>query len=136
MGRLKRDYYNYDQLEKKQRSKIVDLNEQLQKEKDKLESIKSKKRNLGLQYFSKKKRQEIYERAKEHGFSAEDLQRMSDFLDDVLWNQDMVDITSNSILALFQDAELFLDENDHTPIVKRILKWFGEIVSEDDRNDN
>lgn len=135
MGRQKKEYYNHDAQERKQKRIILDLNEQLEKEENVLKGIQTKKRNLGLQYFSKKKRKEIYDRAKQHGFSAEDLQRMEIFLDDEHWNQDEVSI-AGGILELFQNAEIFLDENEHISMMSKVLSWLGDRVSEDVDNDN
>ncbi|MBP3541347.1 MAG: hypothetical protein J6K72_05990 [Clostridia bacterium] len=136
MAKESKSFRTYAKEEIKLQQHILDLNTQVKASEKRLEEIRTKKRNAGLQYFSKEKRKEIFERAKNCGFSHKDLQAMEIYLEDEHWNQDEV-VILGGILQLFQNAEEFIEENEpQTSWIRSMITSLGTFVDEEENNDN
>lgn len=139
MNQAKKDFLKYKKAEEKQEQVVLDLQEKLNAAQLKLNQIKADKRDKGLQYYTLERRKDIVTRAQRCGFSAEDIEKMTYYLDDAHWNQDEVD-KDGGILETYQSAEEFLEKNEHSPSVfENFFSALGTIPSEDERgeqNDN
>lgn len=136
MSKVKKDFKKYVEEEDRQKQYILDLKEKLNSATSTLEAIQVRKRDVGLQYYTREKRKAIIERAEAMGYSPEEIKYMKDFLEDEHWNQDEVKI-EGGVLAHFQHAEIYIKTN--TPLIENVLSFLGRLSSEGeggDENDN
>lgn len=139
MSKIKKDFQKYVGEEDRQKQIITDLKEKLNTATSTLKEIQVRKRDVGLQYYTKEKRKEIIKKAEEMGYSAEEIMLMKRFLEDEHWNQDEVTIEMG-IIEHFQHAENFIKTNTFSPsILANFLSSLGKLSSENeggDQNDN
>lgn len=139
MDKIKKDFQNCITAENQQKQVIVDLQEKLDIAISSLQNIQTRKRDVGIQYFTKEKRANIVTHAAALGYSAEEIKQMKPFLDEAHWNQDEIEI-ENGILTRFQNAEDFINDYEtHTPLLINILSSLGKLVKDnkgEENNDN
>lgn len=135
MNQAKKDFFKYKKAEENQEQLVLDLQEQLNAAQTSLAKIKIDKRDKALQYYTLERRKDIVDRAKRCGLSADEIAKMTYFLDDAHWNQDEVQPEGGALKA-YQNAEEFLKKNEPSPsFVEIFLDALGKIPTEQERGD-
>ena len=116
---MHKDFYSCEKEETKLKQKILDLQENLMRCENELEKVKQTKINEGLLNFNLKKRNAIIANAEELCYSATLVNRMKQYVEPNIWNQDNV---NDEVIGLFSEAEKYIKE--HKKPCNFIIKVF------------
>lgn len=105
---MHKNFYSCEKEETKLKQKILDIQEDLKKYENKLAKVKQAKIDEGLLTFDSKKRNEIIENAEKLCYSAILVNRMKEYLDPNIWNQDNI---NDEVIGLFSEAEKYIKEH-------------------------